>query len=264
MSQISYEDVKETNANNNSDGVGFFTLKNDGEEAIVRIMCDNIRDLEIFTVHPISINGKFRQVSCIRDPREPLEHCPLCLNGEKVQQQCFIRLIHYYPEYDNMGNVVRVTPKAEVWQRSASVYAPMLKGYIDNYGPLSDIICKITRRGQGLDTKYDISPNLSPAMYPAESYPKMPEMFEGYKVLGRVILDKSFEEIEQFVATGNFPMKNQDANNSTPATPNNTFNGGHAPEPIPNGYVKPYNTAPTTQTQPGFGSEGMERPVRRY
>ena len=92
MAYVDYNTFVETEkTSGNSDGIGFFTLK-DGEEAIVRIMCDSINELDILTVHPITVgNSTFpnRQVNCLRDPREPLEQCPLCSAGNKVKQKVF-------------------------------------------------------------------------------------------------------------------------------------------------------------------------------
>ena len=127
--------------------VGFFSLKNDGEEAIVRIMCDSMADLEIMTVHPITVGASAfpnRQVNCLRDPREPLEMCPLCAAGEKVKQKVFIRMLQYDP--------VTREAKPVVWDRVASIFAPKIKSFLDNYGPLSHIMCKIIRHGTGKST----------------------------------------------------------------------------------------------------------------
>lgn len=201
MGQISYDTFSQMDTgNNNSYDVGFFNLK-DGEEAIVRFMIDSPADFDIITSHPIQLDGKFRQVSCIRDPREDVSKCPLCSAGEKVQHNIFLKLIHY--EVDASGVV---TPKAKVWQRNASVFAPMMKNYLDSYGPLSNIVCKVVRHGKMLDTKYDVIPNINPSVYNEQSYPIVKDAFSDYKVLGRVVLDKTYDEIVQFMRTGNFPQ----------------------------------------------------------
>ena len=55
MAQVNFDDIDFNNmsggANNNS--VGFFSLKNDGDEAIVRIMHDNTASFDILTEHSI-------------------------------------------------------------------------------------------------------------------------------------------------------------------------------------------------------------------
>ena len=85
MAKVNFNnlDEAELNGGNNSgngNDVGFFTLRNDNDEAIVRFMCDSTDDFEILTVHDVQIGTKYRKVNCIRDPREPLDNCPLCKN----------------------------------------------------------------------------------------------------------------------------------------------------------------------------------------
>lgn len=264
MARISFEDVKTNDENN----VGFFSLKNDGEEATVRFMCDSLSDLEILTVHNIEVDGKFRQINCIREPNDPIESCPLCANDTELHQVVFIKVMNY--KTDNSG---KITAYPEIWQRNASSYVPKMKSYLDNYGPLSNIVCKVVRHGAARSPKttYDIIPNLNPQVYTMEAYPLNTEAFEDYSVVGRVILDKNREDIMTFCNTGIFPQhENQgiaSQTSYTTAEPVSTINNGvvydekpaeafHNPnvssEPIPNaGYEN------DTVTQ-------IDRPVRHY
>ena len=199
MAYVDYNTYVETEktSGNNSDGVGFFSLK-DGEEAIVRIMCDDVSNLDILTVHPITVGQSSfpnRQVNCLRDPREPLDQCPLCSAGNKVKQRVFIKMIKY--------DSVTGEPSAVVWDRPAYKFVPTIKKYIDEYGPLSNILCKITRTGAKLDTVYTIIPNINPPV----NCPRVDNAFEGFNVLGRMVLDKNAQEMVTFVQTGNFPAK---------------------------------------------------------
>lgn len=257
MAQISYEDVRSSNDNEFS--VGFFSLKSDGDEAVVRILCDQVSDLDILTVHPVTVgqsNFPNRNVNCLRTPHDPLDKCPFCNSGEKVKQRVFIKML----QYDEDG-----TSHAVVWDRPAGIYVPKLKSYIDNYGPLSNIMCKIIRHGSGLDTTYDIIPNINPQVYTLEAFKKDISDFEDFKVLGRMVLDKSAEEMVTFMRTGNFPDKQVEAtpqtttpiSQSVSVTPQS---GMTAPQPIPNGYEQPYNNGgPAPMTE---GS--LQRPQRYY
>lgn len=232
MAVINYSDVTVETNTQNQNQVGFFNLQNDGEEAVVRFMIDSVNDFEILTVHDVRVDGRFRQISCVRDPREPLDKCPLCARGERVKQVVFIKMIQYV----NTPNGIEVKPV--VWQRNASSYAPRLKGYIDNYGPLSNILCKIVRHGAKGDmrTTYDIIPNLSPMQFPQEQYPIITDAFDGYKALGRIVLDKPANEIAEFVNTGKFPEVNNETGNYTQVTPQ--------PTPVPN--YEPQSTSTYT------------------
>ena len=227
MAQISYADVKVNESGDYS--VGFFSLKHDGDEAIVRILCDSLADLDIMTVHPVTVGQSAfpnREVSCLRTPHDPLEMCPLCASGEKVKQRVYIKMLQYDPNTHQ--------PSAVVWNRPAGQYVPKLKSYIDNYGPLSQIMCKIIRHGSGLDTTYDIIPNLNPQQYTLDTYKLDASDFEDFKVLGRMVLDKDANEIKTFIQTGQFPQKQNE--NQTQA----------APQPIPGGYGQGQPTHQTT------------------
>lgn len=259
MAQISYEDVS---YNDNEYSVGFFSLKHDGDEAVVRILCDSPADFDVQTVHPVTIGQSSfanREVSCLRTPKEPLEKCPFCQSGEKVKQRIYIKMLQYDPQTGK--------PSAVVWNRPARDFVPKLKSYIDNYGPLSQIMCKIVRHGAGLETTYDIIPNLNPQQYTLQNYPLDASDFEDFKVLGRMVLDKTADEMSEYIRTGAFPQKS-DNNTSTGQndwTPR-PIQGGYtnpAPTGIPNGYQQPYQNqnyttaTPNTQPYPSVTAEGM-------
>ena len=262
MANISYNDI---NTNDNSERnfkVSYFNLK-DGEEAIVRFVIDSIADFELFTVHPITVGQSSypnRKVSCLRNnPKtDPIHMCPLCAKGEKVQQRMYIKMLQYVNENG------RIVPKAVVWDRPAFSYAPQIKSYLDNYGQLTNIICKIVRHGTGLDTKYDIVPNLNPQMYSEQIYVKDFSDFADFSILGRMVMNKSFEEINQFILTGSFPTPATETANvtssSTTSIPMNSNLNPTSP-PMPTEYWANGNSPDTAQntTVPQ-----MSRPVRYY
>jgi hypothetical protein len=227
MAKVDFNNMQDdsaySTANNAGNDINFFTLRNDNDEAIVRFMCDSVEDFEILTVHDIQIGGKYRKINCIRDFRDPVENCPLCASGAKINQRFFIKMIQYEKTTDPTGNVI-VTPKAAVWERSTS-YAKTLKSYLDNYGPLSDIICKVIRHGKAGDmqTTYEIVPNLNKNIYRDEVYVKDVNIFGGFNAFGTIVMDRTYDEIMQFQLTGQFPVreKKQEAANDS-AIPNNS------------------------------------------
>lgn len=298
MGKVGFENLDEVvaltsqNSENGGNDVGFFTLKNDGDEAVVRFMCDSTDDFDILTVHNITLANKYRKVSCIRDPREPLENCPLCANKTPITTRFFIKLIQYNKVADpNTGNIT-IVPKAVIWERATS-YAKTLKSYLDNYGPLSDIICKIIRHGAAGDMKttYEIVPNLSKTIYRDEIYVKDPTLFGTFEVLGSFVMNKDYNELAQFVATGNFPA-NPQQNAQSPAQPstptaqevnNNsyipnptTYQTNYTPvsQPVNNPQISSVaHKAPevTTTFDPnritprsGFGSSTSQEPVQGF
>ena len=111
MAKVTFEEATEMQHANNSNYVASFALKNDGDEALVRFMHDDVSSFDIVTTHNVTINGKFRSVNCLRGPRDPMENCPLCASGANTQNVMFIHLIEY--QTDERGQIVPV-PKMEV------------------------------------------------------------------------------------------------------------------------------------------------------
>lgn len=223
MAKVNFNNVDEIEAQNQGSGapgsdVGFFTLRNDNDEAVVRFMCDSTDDFEILTVHDVQIGTKYRKVNCIRDPREPLDNCPLCKSGARINNRFFIKMIQYDKVTDPSTGVVRVVPKAMMWERSTA-YAKTLKSYLDNYGPLSDIICKIIRHGKAGDmqTTYEIVPNLSKAVYKDEIYVKDTNLFGDFEAFGTVVMDRTADEMNYFLASGEFPARQRQEAPAQPA-----------------------------------------------
>ena len=170
--------------------VGYLSLKNDKDEAIVRIMHDSPDDFDFVPVHPVTVDNKFANVGCLRGPNDPLDMCPLCEACKRFSLRMYIHLIQYVT--DDNGNIV---PQAKVWDRSSS-YGKTLVNYMNEYGPLSDMLFKIKRNGKAgsQDTTYDIMP-ASPKIYTEERYVKDPSLFEGYTALGNAVKVKTFEEM---------------------------------------------------------------------
>lgn len=193
MGRISFDDVGSTS----SEQINFFSL-NDGEEAIVRFLDDSVSDFEILALHNIELDGKYRKVSCLRNPHDNIEKCPFCNAGYKITNRVFFKLIHYHIN----GNQVNAVP--EVWDAPYSI-AKTLSKYVQDYGPLSDYLCKVTRQGTRLDTTYIISPNLSKSTYPDNIFVKDRSKFENYSALGRIVMEKSYNDMSYFVTNNKFP-----------------------------------------------------------
>lgn len=285
MAKVNFNNVDEIEAQTQGNGgpgsdVGFFTLRNDNDEAVVRFMCDSTDDFEILTVHDVQIGSKYRKVNCIRDPREPLDNCPLCKSGARINNRFFIKLLQYDKVTDPATGMVRVVPKAMMWERSTA-YAKTLKSYLDNYGPLSDIICKIIRHGKAGDmqTTYEIVPNLSKAVYKDEIYVKDTNLFGDFEAFGTVVMDRTADEMNYFLASGEFPARQRSDANAQPAevAPVAPAATQYAPQPATYAAPQQYAPAPTyappaapapapAQRMPWDASAapaGFERP-RRY
>lgn len=207
MSQISYKSFevsKQANTQSQGPRVGFFALKNNGDEAIVRILHDSPEDFDIMAVHPVVINGKHRKMNCIRDARDEINACPLCAAGEPIQQRLYIHLLEYVRQDDGS-----VKPFARVWERSVQ-YISTLKNLIDEYGPLSDNIFKIKRNGEpgSMDTTYSIL-YASPNTCNPNIYVKDMELAKNIKSLGSAVIDKNYDELVAFVNGTSEPVPQQ-------------------------------------------------------
>lgn len=252
MARISYEDFENqqnqqpanpvfTAGSHQTNYVRYFSLKNDGDEAIVRFMYENASQFDILTVHTTKLNNWDRKISCIRDPREPINNCPFCKAGRKVEQKFFIKLIEYTK--DEHGNVV-ATPK--IWERSA-IYVKTLKSFMDEYSPISDYVFKIKRAGKAGDksTTYTILP-CNPAVYSPAVYKKDESLFSNYKVLGNFVLDKNFDEMYAMLGgtTQQEPQATQPQTQQQYTQPQQTYTA-----PTQRQYT-PQSQAPQSQQRP--------------
>lgn len=74
-------------------GGGFFTLKNDKDQADVRFMYDSEDDVEAFSVHTIK-NPRNPQssmyINCLREYNDPVDMCPFCREQIPTQVKLFI------------------------------------------------------------------------------------------------------------------------------------------------------------------------------
>ena len=261
MAQVTFDNaMAESSTNSQQNGVGFFTLKNDGDYAIVRFMEGSVNDFDLLTVHDVRVN-------CLRNANEPIEKCPGCSANLKVSTKIFIHLLQY--EQDGNG---AITAKPKVWERSL-FYANQLRDLIINYGDLKNCIFKITRNGKPGDMKttYNIM-YCPPHMYPPENYPLQPELFDNYSVLGTVVLDKTASEIQTYLSTGSFPQtQNNSQQNNIPEQHQPQAQSFNPPptQPIAQpqmGVYQPSNTAFSTGTPPweNPSNQPVQRPVRTY
>lgn len=250
MAQFSIDEYNgPTNSNENRPT--FFSLA-DGEEKIVRFMHDSRADFKVLTMHEIMMNGNTRRVACLNEA--PGQHnCPFCEsnipfsdrwgNEHKISNlvaRCYIRIVEY--TQDETGKVVA---SAKVWDRPVS-FARTLVGYLDNYGPLSDVICKVKRTGKGLETRYEVIPNLNKNIYRDDIYVKAPELFEGYDEVGTIVLLRNAEEMNYYIANGDFPET---------VSPNTVVQTPAVTE-------TPAQTAPARM--PWEQPQAVNRPVRTY
>lgn len=251
---------------NNENSVGFFSLKGDGDEALVRIMHDDLSSLEALSTHNIQVNGKYRRVNCLREsPVSPMSSCPLCESGNKRSDRLYVHLIEYTK--DENGQVA-ASPK--VFDRPISE-ATVLRNLLNEYGPLSDCLFKIKKNvpnGDKLRTTYTYI-FANPNVYPEAAYKKIPDVFKNYSALGRAVMNKSVEDTKVFLNTGDFPAaQNQQTNTQSHR------NFTQEQLPVREEYTPPVSSiqrempenviSRMAPQQPSVESQVIERPRRRY
>lgn len=258
MGQISYEAYNKRREqreamSNQGPRVGYFSLKNDGDEAIVRIMHDSTADFDMVVVHPTVVNGKRRNVACLRSPEEPIANCPFCAADKPIRSKIYIHLIEY--SKDQNGNII-ATPR--LWERSAS-YAVEIASKIETYGPLSDCLFKVKRHGAAgsINTLYTID-YAPPTIYLPELYVKDTTLFENVKALGTAVFNKTPEQMQEMLMQENgAPAQEESVNAPETATTQSTYMQPAAP--VQPAYQPTYNTAPTQSAPvtPAYQSVSM-------
>lgn len=165
---------------------GFFKLSNDKDTALVRLMYNSAEDVEGFAVHEVEVDGKRRLVNCLRAYNEPIENCPFCAEGKKISAKVFLFL------YDIDAEEIKI------WERGKTILSK-IASLGARYNPLVSMPFEIERVGKSGDTntKYEFYPTQSDDLT-LEDLPEVPE------ILGTIVLDKTFDEMEEYLATGTF------------------------------------------------------------
>lgn len=269
MAQVSFDVANEIEASRPQQGGNFefFSLRNDGDEAIVRFKYDNTSQFQIYTVHDVDIEANNRRVrrkvSCLRNPTDPIDRCPFCASGKNSRNIFLIEMIQYVTDVSTNT----IISKPVVWERSM-VYANRLKSLLDEYGPLSDCIFKIKRCGAAgsMDTTYEIYYG-NPKMYPDEVFLKDFSIFNEIKFMGTVILDKNYDEISYYLRTGNFPAVQRSENSQQVNNVENmtTYTQPSTPQYVPKNQEVEYNKVPQPVQNPvnNLSQSNMTPPQRQ-
>ena len=209
MAQMTYEEFskrnsKDVNVNqtsNKSFGPSYFSLKEDGDTAIVRFNIADIKDVVVHSQHTLKVEDKWRKIECLRTFNEPVDNCPLCKDGNKQQFRIYLELL----VYDVKDNKVVATPS--IWETAAK-FRETLKSYAMDYGDLRNVIFKLTRVGRKGDTKttYTLIP-ANPQIYRNEDYVADFTAFDSFDIHRYMLLNKTKEELEYLVTNGSFLSK---------------------------------------------------------
>lgn len=215
MATLTYSEWKESR-NSPKQGktdfkVGYFnSLKDDGDEAIVRFAYDSTNDFDIQTVHVVEIDGKFKRVACLRKSVKDKTDCPLCGSGDYAKDKVFVKLLDYVKDENG-----KVTAEAKVWERPAKFIQRIVSGLTQATemgvypmtSKISDVVFKVKRVGGkgSTDTYYDVIP-ANPNVYKSDIYVKDFSDFDGLDLSHHSYSNKTAEEMTEYLNTGAFPL----------------------------------------------------------
>lgn len=194
MGRIGLDDLDKFKTGN---GGSFFKLPNDKDVARVRLMLDKPEDIEnyMFSVHDVEIDGKHKYVNCLRDPGDPIEKCPFCEAKKKVIPKIYIPL--YNIDSDEM----------QVWDRGKK-FMSTLTSFMSRYAKPSLVshVVEIERNGAAGDmqTTYQLYET-------DKDDTRLEDMDEFPEVLGSTVLDKSEDDMNYFLETGDFPPEEEES-----------------------------------------------------
>lgn len=178
----------------------YFSLSDDRDMAVVRLMYNGIDDVEGFAVHEIQVGDKRRYVNCLRSYNEPKSNCPLCAADNFQRAKIYIPL--YVVSVTHNGKTEEVG-EVRLWERGKTFFqklTALCARYSNSQTPLVAHTFEIERHGKKGDagTQYDIFETGSDDTR-LEDLPEIPD------VLGSIVMDKSAEELSYYLNTGEFP-----------------------------------------------------------
>lgn len=175
----------------------WLSLKDDGDSVVVQFMFDTLDEIEAYACHKVEVDGKERNVSCLREYDDPVENCPFCEAGFDVKPVTILTM------YDVENQ------KVLLWERGKR-FMKEIEMYMNRYSDFSSHVFEIVRNGRKGDTqtRYQIF--------------CVDDQFEPYdlsdierpNLLGSVILDKSFEDCAYYVDHDSFPAENNTTSTS--------------------------------------------------
>lgn len=179
-------------------GFGFFKIGEDGETKNIRLLYNTIDDIPADIVHRVSVDGKSRWVNCLRDKADdPVHICPLCAAGNARQRRVFLRVFEITKFDKKTGTDIEGDVK--YWDRGNSIISD-LESLSKRYSPLVEHIFEVERKGKrgDMSTSYKFYETFDDEKS-LEDYPPEED------ILGTIILNKTAEEMDEFIETGEFP-----------------------------------------------------------
>ena len=245
----------QNNSANTNVKVGFFKLKNDQDEALVRINVNSMEDLQFATVHQLGAAQRWMKVGCLNPVGSYSDNCPLCAavaagntSIGKATKRVFVQMLVSYKD-PTTGQFAAAIPV--VWERPAG-FATEIASKLRDYGPLTERVFKITRNGAANDMKTTYPLNYVPIYDKPEAVPTDFSAFNNFNIAKHSYWEKTVEDINTFLSTGSFPeVVRAQAQTQAPAQ-----EGAYV---APTAFSAP--AAPTFNTQPAPATPAYQAPV---
>ena len=227
--------------------VGYFKLKDDGDIAIARINISSTDEFMFAAVHTINAGGKWLKVSCHNPLGMNAGGCALCSANQanpkgsigKSTKKLFIPMLVSYRDPNSATGYSPAVPV--IWDRPAG-FSRELANKLMIAGDLKNALVLITRNGKAGDMQTTYSVDVLPATHPVFKPDMIPSdfsAFNNFNIAKHSYWEKTAEEINAFLATGQFPERA--TNNAAPAANNVAAVAGNY---APNVAAAPAYTAP--------------------
>ena len=256
MSNFTYAQYQDTIAKAqagstaNNVKVGFFKMKNDKDEALVRINVSTMEDLQFATVHQLGAAQKWMKISCHNPVGSYGDTCPLCsavaagnTSIGKASKKVYVQMLVSYkdPVTNQFSAAVPV-----IWERPAG-FAREVANLLRDYGNLKERVFKVTRNGAAgsMQTTYSIA--YIPLFDKPEAVSTDFGAFTNFNIAKHSFWEKSIEDINTFLTTGSFPEYVKPAQEGAYVAPQAAAPTYTAPVQAAPVYQAPVTTTPVAQ-----------------
>lgn len=205
-------------SSNGTSKISYFKL-GENEEALVRINISSVDQIPFATIHKptfgkqyAGLSNPYAGISCFNELGSySVDACPLCravANGHpiigKAEKKCFIPML---VAYKDKATGQWSAPVATVWERAAG-FAREIATKLQNYGDLTKVLFKMTRVGSGKETRYTLDYAI-PTVFKPELIPEDFSAFANFKINKHSYWELTKEQIEDYLATGEFHVSNE-------------------------------------------------------
>lgn len=193
MARLTGANIEQYNSGSSGNS-GYFSLKDDKDTARVRFLYEGAEEVEGFTVHRVAVGDRERYVNCLVEEGGSITDCPFCQAKYPKFAKLFIPL--YNEDADQL----------QVWERGQKFYGT-ISGLCARYPNLVSRTFDIERNGKKGEqtTTYSVYP-----VGDADGT-SVQDILDDLGIeaipnpLGTIILNKTADEMEQYIERGAFP-----------------------------------------------------------